>query len=238
MGTGPAREVSIESELPDKLTFVRASDGGKSATGLPGVIAWSLGDLPARQEPDRGTDGSGQGKRGFLHQDVGHVRPRPGNVHRTQGNLYDLYDLRRRPGGAAGNVRPRRSHPSERHRELSHPDHQSGERPVTNVRLQAFVPAGMQLLDAILAPVKYRVEGKTIIFEPVASLEPGAKLQYEVHTLAVLPGDMRFKIRLTADQLKEGGPVHEEESTTVYSEDLPAPVQTQRRPVEMPLATD
>jgi len=33
------------------------------------------------------------------------------------------------------------------------------------------------------------------------------------------PGDVRFKIEMTADQLKAGGPVHEEESTRVYQDE-------------------
>ena len=100
-----------------------------------------------------------------------------------------------------------------------------GSAQVTNIRLEATVPAGMEFVRASGPGNKsadYSIEGKTIVFEPVATLDPGAKLEFEVFTRALAPGDLRFKIKMTADQLKEGGPVTEEESTTVYSEERAA----------------
>ena len=54
----------------------------------------------------------------------------------------------------------------------------------------------MELLpNATRGPVAYKVQGKTVIFEPLASLEPGTTMEYEVFTRALIAGDMRFKIQ-------------------------------------------
>ena len=61
-------------------------------------------------------------------------------------------------------------------------------------------------------------EGQTLTYEPLKSLAAGATATYEVFVKGTKPGDARFKLDVTADQLKAGGPVHEEESTYIYSE--------------------
>jgi uncharacterized repeat protein (TIGR01451 family) len=97
---------------------------------------------------------------------------------------------------------------------------------VTNVVIKAIVPPELALVRA-RGPVDNKVagqgkEGQFLLYEPLATLEPGAKQQFEVFVKALRPGDVRFKIEMTADQLKAGGPVREEESTRVYQEDSPA----------------
>ena len=47
----------------------------------------------------------------------------------------------------------------------------------------------------------------------------GASGRFEVFVKGSKAGDARFRIELTADQLREGGPVLETESTQVYAED-------------------
>jgi hypothetical protein len=46
-------------------------------------------------------------------------------------------------------------------------------------------------------------------------------VRYEIFVRALRTGDVRFKVEVTADQLKAGGPVHEEESTTIYTDIAP-----------------
>jgi uncharacterized repeat protein (TIGR01451 family) len=98
--------------------------------------------------------------------------------------------------------------------------------PVTNVVIKAIVPPELALVQA-KGPVDNKAAGQTkegqiLLYEPLPSLEPGGKREYEVFVKAARPGDVRFKIEMTADQLKAGGPVHEEESTRVYEEEGPA----------------
>ena len=58
-------------------------------------------------------------------------------------------------------------------------------------------------------------------FAPLKELKPGERLTYEVFVKAVKAGDARLKVTLTADELKAGGPVIEEESTQVFRDDDP-----------------
>jgi len=95
-----------------------------------------------------------------------------------------------------------------------------GHAPVTNLRMQATLPPGMEFVR--VGGPDFKRQGKIITFDPIKSLAPGAKVEYEVFASAVAPGEQRFKIEMNADQLKEGGPVHEEESTMVYDENAPA----------------
>jgi uncharacterized repeat protein (TIGR01451 family) len=95
--------------------------------------------------------------------------------------------------------------------------------PVTNVVLKAVVPPEMALVRAT-GPVDNKAggqnkDGQVLLYEALSSLEPGAKRQYEVFVKALRAGDIRFKIEMTADQLKTGGPVHQEESTRVYRDE-------------------
>jgi hypothetical protein len=70
-----------------------------------------------------------------------------------------------------------------------------------------------------------------LVFEPLPALKPGANADYYVYVKAQRAGEVRFKVELTADQLKTGGPVREEESTTIYGGKAPMPpAAPQNRP--------
>jgi uncharacterized repeat protein (TIGR01451 family) len=94
---------------------------------------------------------------------------------------------------------------------------------LTDIQLQVLVPAELALQRATgptspPAPAKLpaaTAQGQTLAFEPLKLLKPGEKQTYEVFAKAVKPGDARWRAVLTADQLN-GGPVTEEESTTVF----------------------
>lgn len=215
-GNEPARLVSIEAVLPDKLAFVSASNKGK-----PGgdKVAWSLGDLPPKESRSVELVVRAKEPGRFCIK----TRAEFGEPKQEQftefseacttflglpGILLEMYD---------------REDPIPVNGTTSYPIRifNQGTGPATNVRIQAMVPEGMDLLK-VSGPVNHKVKGKTIIFEPLTKVEPGARVEIEIFTRARVAGDLRFKIEMTADQLKEGGPVHQEESTTVYSEDAQA----------------
>ncbi len=84
----------------------------------------------------------------------------------------------------------------------------------TAVQITAAIPRQLELVSAS-GPARYRTEGAKVVFEPV-TVAPGASVQYRVDAKARQAGDIRFHVELTADQLRAGGPVIQEESTTVY----------------------
>jgi uncharacterized repeat protein (TIGR01451 family) len=98
-----------------------------------------------------------------------------------------------------------------------------GSLPATNIVIKGFVPKELKLTDAD-GPVKFaKAPGpdgsEQVLFEPVKSLPPQTDARYEVLVEALAPGDVRFKVELTADQLKKGGPVQETESTRIIADE-------------------
>jgi hypothetical protein len=88
-----------------------------------------------------------------------------------------------------------------------------GTAPNTNVQIMATFPEGIVPLDAE-ADAPYRIQGRQIVFEPLARLAPKADAVFRVRAKADDVGDHRVKIQLNSDQLRI--PVVEEESTKVY----------------------
>jgi uncharacterized repeat protein (TIGR01451 family) len=84
----------------------------------------------------------------------------------------------------------------------------------TNVRITATLPLQMELFQAI-GPGPQRSMGQRISFDPV-NIPAGGEARYRVEVQARRPGDVRFRVELTADQLT-AGPVLQEESTTIYA---------------------
>jgi uncharacterized repeat protein (TIGR01451 family) len=81
------------------------------------------------------------------------------------------------------------------------------------VQVLATVPDGMTVANA-QGPAHYRLQGQQVAFDPMPELAPRANAVFRVHARALKPGDWRFKVNLTSDQLQR--PVYAEESTHVY----------------------
>ncbi len=218
-GTARAGKVLIANQVPAGATFVKADSRGEFADGQ---VAWILGDLEpgasktvalvlrakeageicfqARAEADPGLKAKAEVCTLFKG---------------ASALLIEMVD-RKDPIPVGGIT----SYPIEVTNQ--------GQVPVTNLRIKALIPEAMVLTQA-KGPGKYQLGEKTpggylpLLFDSLASLEPGAKVEFEVFVRAVQAGDLRFKVEMTADQLKAGGPVHEEESTTVFPENGPAP---------------
>lgn len=212
-GQSSATNVLIDSVLSNKLVLDKASDGGAF---LAGTVAWLLGNLDpgASKTVELVVKAKATGEHCIRTRVLadGGVSAETESCTSFVGAppsalLLEMYD-RDDPVPLGGTT--------------SYPIYvqNQGQVPVTNLRIQADLPDGMDLARA-RGPVDHKSVGKTVQFEPLPTLDPGARVEYEVFTRALAVGDLRFRIQMTADQLKEGGPVHEEESTTVYDEDAP-----------------
>ena len=60
------------------------------------------------------------------------------------------------------------------------------------------------------------IQGQQVVFEPLPKLPPGGNVIYHVRAVGQQPGDLRFKVQLTAEHLSQ--PMHEERSTRVYGD--------------------
>src|SRR5262249_36521880 len=89
-----------------------------------------------------------------------------------------------------------------------------GSTVATNIRVVGEVPPQLELVRAA-GKSDHRKEGTKVTYDPV-NLDAGAEARFEIEARAVRPGDVRVRVQLTADQLT-GGPVQQEESTTIYA---------------------
>jgi uncharacterized repeat protein (TIGR01451 family) len=89
-----------------------------------------------------------------------------------------------------------------------------GSNPVTRVQIVATVPEQMMVTRAAGASDN-RKDGQKITYEPL-NLPAGGEARFRIDIKAERPGDVRFKVELTADQLT-AGPVQQEESTTIFA---------------------
>jgi uncharacterized repeat protein (TIGR01451 family) len=85
----------------------------------------------------------------------------------------------------------------------------------TNLRLIALVPEGLAPLKAE-GPVSSVTQKQQVTFDSLPVLGARADAKFRVRARGVKPGDWRFKVQLTCDQLQK--PVVKEESTHVYSD--------------------
>ncbi|MBY0524976.1 MAG: DUF11 domain-containing protein [Gemmataceae bacterium] len=98
----------------------------------------------------------------------------------------------------------------------------------TKVQVIATVPEQLAIVSA-RGPSNHQVAGQQVIFEALPAIQSRTEVKYEIVVKALRPGDVRFKIDVSADQLPTG-PVHREQSTTIYADAPPPPPATRLEP--------
>ncbi len=83
----------------------------------------------------------------------------------------------------------------------------------TNIRIVTEVQPEADFVSAD-GPTRAAVAGKTVTFDPLPTLAPRARAQFKVVVKGMRPGDTRFKVQLTSDQIES--PVNETEATRFY----------------------
>jgi len=207
-GSAPATNVQVIDTLPPEFEFVEASDGGRFDPATRGVI-WNFGSLPAGQKQNVSVKGLAKAAGDPMNQamaraDGGLEAKASISVHLegVPALLLEVVDL---------------EDPIEVGAETTYEIRvvNQGTSPTTNLQIIATVPDGMTTRDAT-GPAAHRLQGQQVIFEKLPSLAPKADALYRVKVVGVKPGDMRFKVQMTSDQLRS--PVYEEESTRVYKD--------------------
>jgi uncharacterized repeat protein (TIGR01451 family) len=216
-GTFPLSHVTIANPLPPGTTFVSASGGGR-LTG--DVVRWSLGTLEAGKSRTVDLVLRAQREGRICNRAIASGRSSPPTLPETgdadliaeneactefigvTGLTVELVDTDDpvEVGGQTSYVITVRN---------------QGSRPATNVIIEATVPKELEAIR-VTGPADNRKEGRVIRFSPF-DLPPGAESRFEVFVQAEAAGDVRFKIDVRADQLTQGLPLHEEESTTIYT---------------------
>ena len=83
----------------------------------------------------------------------------------------------------------------------------------TGIVIECTLPQQQEFVRA-QAPTKHSVSGKTVRFDPLPELDPKASVVYKVTVKGIETGDVRFRVKMTSDQLTS--PVEETESTNIY----------------------
>jgi uncharacterized repeat protein (TIGR01451 family) len=214
-GTLPLANVAITDPLPPGTTFVSASSGGQLAGN---EVRWTIGPLAPGE--NRTVDVV------LRAQSEGRICNRA-TATAERGLTAEAEACTEFIGLAALSVEVVHTEdPVEVGAETSYAIlvRNRGTTPVNEVRIVALVPEQMQVIRAT-GPSDNRKDGPKLVFEPL-TLPPKGEARYVVYVKALAPGDVRFKVDLMAQELT-AGPVHEEESTTIYT-DVPAT----RRPPE------
>jgi uncharacterized repeat protein (TIGR01451 family) len=203
-GTEAATNVTITDPLPPRTVFVSASAGGRLVVGR---VQWALGTLQAGESKSlelriRGT------QVGELLNEAEATADR--GIRATAEARTELL-------GAAGLLMllVDTRDPVEVGEETQYEIilRAQGSAAVTNIRITANVPPELAI-TRVQGPVDHVKDGQKVMYEAL-TLPAGKDTVYRIHCKGVKPGDLRFRVTLTADQLT-AGPLVEEESTNVY----------------------
>ncbi len=210
-GKSAATNLLVRATLPERTEFVSADEGGKQVASQ---VAWLLKDLEpgSKRTVELVYKSQGAGQRciktsALADRNVSAQAELCTNFVGISALGLEMFD-REDPIAVGGDT--------------SFPIvvQNTGSAPVTNLRIRALVPNQMLLTKTVPADHKLTEnlpQGQWLVFGPMAPLEPGAKVDFEVFVKGVKAGDARFRIEMSADQL-ERGPVVEEESTIIYDD--------------------
>ncbi len=205
-GTASAKDVDLVAVLPKQLKFVEANNGGQFDAASHSVY-WSLEELPPQEtgtvtlttlpiEP-------GDAKlliKSKAQQGLADEREEVVTIEGLAAinfQLSDVSDPIEAGGQTAYEVR------------VTNP----GSKAASNVRLVALLPRQMKAISAD-GPVRYKIEGQRVVFEPLKQLAPKANTSFTIKVQAVEPGDLRVQVQVSTDEIPE--PVTKEENTRVY----------------------
>ena len=210
-GTMPATGVVVTDVLPEKAAFVSASEGGRREGG---EVRWSLGTLApgARRTVQVVLRAATAGEvvnraTATADRDLKAEAQAATLFEAATGVTVDV-DEQEDPVAVGAETKYTITVVNQ------------GAGPVTRLVVRATVPEQMDVQGAT-GPSAFRREGRQVVFEPI-TLQPRDEKVYEVSVKAVRAGDVRFTVDLTADQLT-AGPVHREESTTIYNPNITPP---------------
>jgi len=85
----------------------------------------------------------------------------------------------------------------------------------TNVQIVADLPE-TTLAIGTTGPTNGKINGQQVVFEPIGQFGVKAEAVFRVRVKGTQPGDFRFRVRMTCDQIRS--PVIKEENTRFYKE--------------------
>jgi len=208
-GTAAARNVQLVAHLPTGMEFVAANNAGQFDPTTR-TVRWHLEELPAAETgtvrltvfpADAGQfvlRCSGSAEMGLKAETQHTVE-----VEGISALLFQVLDV---------------DDPIELGAETSYEIRvvNQGSKAATNVQVIADVPPQMRPTGAE-GPVRHVIQGNRVIFDALPRLAPKADTTYRVRVQGLQPGDLRIRVQLTSEELRD--PVVKEESTRVYADE-------------------
>ncbi len=208
-GTAAAKNVELVAHLPDGLEFVSANNAGHYDEATR-AVHWRLEELPVRETgvvtlvtmPVRAGEQSLR-IRGTAAKGVEAESEQPVLIEGIAAILFEVRDVVD-PIEVGG----------ETVYEISVLN--QGSKASSNVRVHVLLPPEMQPVAAE-GPTQHTIDGRQVVFEPLSRLAPKADTMYRVRVRGLEPGDLRVRVQLLTDEMRDV-PVTKEESTRVYSD--------------------
>jgi uncharacterized repeat protein (TIGR01451 family) len=207
-GAVPATYVEVGDTLPAGLDFVSATDGGRYEP-TSRTILWRLPAMPAggHQKISYRVKAVGVGEmpdRAAARADTAGVVKADGTftvegIPALSLEVVDLEDPIEVGGDLTYEIRVVNQ----------------GSCPCTNVVISAVTPDGCVPREGS-GPSSIKINAQEVSFEPLPKLAVKADIVYRVKVRGLQPGDYRFRVQMTCDQLRQ--PVMKEEASRVYKD--------------------
>ena len=210
-GNAPTPNVQAAVSFPDGLEFVSASDGGNYEPGSR-TVTWNMGAQAAGSKKSLSFKlrASVAGKieiRGIAASSI-KVDDKP-----VDGRSSVVLQVDGVP--AVGFEVVNLDNPAEVGKEVTYEIRMlnQGTCPLTNLRIAAAMSEGLTV-STVAGPTKHTAAGQTVTFDPIPRLAVKADVVIRIKAKGMTAGDLRCKVQLFCDQLKQ--PVFKEESTVFF----------------------
>jgi uncharacterized repeat protein (TIGR01451 family) len=205
-GTAPAKDVELTTQLPKGMKFIQANNAGHYDPQTH-TVRWSLEELPPTETGrvtlvampievgEQTVKIEGKAKQGLSDEKQQTVT--------VEGLAAVECDIR----GTDDAI--------EVGGETTYQIHvvNQGSKAAENLRVSAIFPPEMKVLR-VEGTGHPAIDDHRVDFEPLAQLAPKAEATFRVRAQALQAGDLRVKMQLQSDDMRQ--PVNKEESTRVY----------------------
>jgi uncharacterized repeat protein (TIGR01451 family) len=225
-GSAPATKVEVHEQIPTGFKFHQAFQGGKYHEATR-QVSWTLGDVQPGQSREIAVElvPIEAGKHRFIaHAKTGAGLKAETEIHTLVEGLPSLFM-------EVAHV----DDPIEVGAETAYEIRvaNTGTKTETNIEVICTLPEQLEFRSAKCSTtLRYRQDGRELVFEPLPRLAPKADVIYRVQVKGIAPGDIRFRTRIRADGLKD--PILREESTRIYSDDSPVKAASYNLPMPTP----
>lgn len=207
-GNATTPGVQAAASFPEGLEFVSASDGGNYEPGTR-TVTWNLGPQAAGTKKNvtlklRAGVAGKIAVRALTQSTGAKLKAEAESVLNVQGVPAVNFEV--------VNI----ENPAEVGKEVTYEIRvlNQGTCPLTNVRLAAALSEGLSVVN-VNSPVKHQTNGQTVVFDPVVRLAVKADVVLRIKAKGTTAGDLRCKVQLSCDELKQ--PVFKEESTVFFN---------------------